>query len=107
VLELIANILAYTFNGIALGFILFAGISMLVQFFKGPKVKHTYALTEKAYHELRRHFAHRTIISIDFFIVGELINLSFADTTEALVQILIIVIIRTIMSHFLLKGEKR
>ena len=99
-------ILALLFDAVALGFVIFAGVALLHHFFTSPKVKKAYALSDKHYHELRRHFVHRIIISLDFFIVADLIKLSYIATTNSLLQILLIVIIRTTLSHFLLKHTK-
>ncbi|MDP2691225.1 MAG: DUF1622 domain-containing protein [bacterium] len=100
------ELVALVFDMIALVVVLFAGISMLKMFFRTPKVKGNYALKDRDYHDLRGHFTHRIILALDLFIVADLVKIAFLSDLTALLQILVIVIIRTILSHFLLKHSK-
>jgi uncharacterized membrane protein len=95
--------LALFFDVIALAFVLLAGLHMIYTLYRTPKLKGSLSLSHKNYHHLRSRFMHRIIISLDFFLVADLIKLSFAADTETLIQILLIVIIRTILSFFLVK----
>ena len=102
------------FFSIALGFdilglfmVIFSGLFMLWQFFCFPKVKKTFSLSQKNYHFVQNIFVHRIILSLDFFIVADLIKLAFADGIESLIQILLIVVIRGIFSYYLLREGKR
>ena len=102
----LAKLLALIFDVIALLFVFFAGYGLLHQYYVSPKEKKFHALTDKAYTQLRKHFVHRIIISLDLFIVADLLKLVVLSTTEGLIQLLLVVIIRTIVSHFLLEGNK-
>ena len=106
ILKIIAG-LALAFDAVGLLFVLFAGVALLSSYFTSDKEKGVYALKNKTYNLLRRHFAHRIIIALDFFIVGDLLKIVVASTTESLIQLLIIVIIRTILNHFLMEGNKK
>lgn len=101
----ILTAIALAFDSVALAFVLFAGVALIVQFFKSPKEKKAFALTDKTYHHLRKHFVHRVIIALDLFIAADLIKLAFISTTEVLIQLLLIVVIRTILSFFLMKNS--
>jgi len=105
-LEALFEGIAIIFDIVALIFILFAGSHLLYKFFKTPKIKGTYSLSDKDYHILRSRFVHRVILSLDLFLAGDMIKLAFATSSTVLVQILLIVIIRTILSYFLLKEIK-
>ena len=94
---------ALFFDVIALAFVLIAGFQMVYKFYQHPKLKGSWSLSHKNYHQLRSRFMHRIILSLDFFLVADLIKLSFTAETETLIQILLIVIIRTILSFFLVK----
>ncbi len=99
----IFNASSLLFDAIAIFFILMAGFQLLSKFIKHPKVSGSYSLTDKHYHKIRSRFVHRIILALDFFIVGDLLRLAFASTTQTLFQILLIVVIRTILSFFLVK----
>lgn len=95
--------LALLFDGIALLFVLLAGFEMVYLFIKTPKKKGKHTLPDKKYHEIRRTFVHRVILALDFFLIADLVKLAFTNTIDELAQILLIVIIRTILSYFLLR----
>lgn len=95
--------IALFFDGVALLFVLLAGFEMIWRFIKSPKNKGKHTLHDKVYHELRRTFIHRVILALDFFLVADLVKLAFIDTVGGLTEILLIVVIRTILSYFLLR----
>lgn len=95
--------IALGFDAVALVFVIFAGAEMLYRFLTTPKKKKSHTLPDKAYHLLRRTFVHRVILAIDFFLIADLAKLAFIDTIPGLIQVLLIVVIRTILSYFLLK----
>jgi len=101
----ILYLIALIFDAVALGFVLMAGSLLLYIFLKTPKKK-GFTLPEKAYTKIRSQFVHRIILSLDFFIVADLLKLAFAESANALLKILLIVIIRTVLSYFLLAEEK-
>lgn len=98
-------LISLVFDSIALGFVLMAGIMLFYSYVKIPKKK-GFVIPDKIYTKIRGHFVHRIIIALDFFIVADLLKLAFAETANALLKILLIVIIRTILSYFLLAEEK-
>lgn len=98
--------IAFGFDLVGLGFIIFSGFFMLYQFLRFPKVKKTFSLSEKNYRFVRNIFVHRIILALDFFIVADLIKLAFANSVQILLQILLIVIIRGVFSYVLLKEAK-
>lgn len=100
---------AIFFDSVGLLFVIGSGLVMLKQSLPFPKKQKKKSKKkkknefDKAYHLHRSLFIHRIILGLDFFIVADLIKLAFASSYETLVQILLIVIIRTILSYFLLK----
>jgi len=100
------HFVALFFDGVGLAFVIGAGLIMIhhsVHFplKKSPKKKKS-RFSEKDYHLHRRVFVHRIILGLDFFIVADLVKLAFATGYDTLMQILLIVIIRTILSFFLM-----
>lgn len=100
---------AFFFDAVGLAFVIGAGFIMLhhsVHFplKRSPKKKSRFS--EKDYHLHRRVFVHRIILGLDFFIVADLVKLAFATGYDTLMQILLIVIIRTILSHFLMNKSE-
>jgi|SRR5690606_25956834 len=96
---------ALFFDFIGLAFVIGAGFIMigqsLLKLRKSKKVKKK--KHDLLYYEHRKNFVHRIILGLDFFIVADLVKVAFANEYQTLVQILLIVIIRTILSYFLLK----
>lgn len=99
------SFIALFFDFIGLAFVIGAGFIMLghsLPIFrkskKMKKVKH-----DSLFLEHRKKFVHRIILGLDFFIVADLVKVAFANEYDTLLQILLIVIIRTILSYFLLK----
>ncbi|MGE3279182.1 MAG: DUF1622 domain-containing protein [Candidatus Altimarinota bacterium] len=99
------HIVAFFFDAVGLVFVIGAGVIILHHSlhipWKKPRKKSRFS--EKDYHQHRAVFVHRIILGLDFFIVADLIKLAFASSFDTLVQILLIVIIRTILSFFLMK----
>jgi uncharacterized membrane protein len=91
------------FDAIALLFVLLAGIELLYHFLKTPKSKKSHTLPDKKYHAFRRVFVHRVILALDFFLIADMMKLAFIDTIPGLIQILFIVVIRSILSYFLMR----
>ena len=96
-------VLVFLIDLVALGFVLYATFDLLYQYLKIHRKKSKIIISNKEYHLLRSTFGHRIILSLDFFIAGDLVKLVFASATDTLIQILLIVIIRTILSQYLLK----
>lgn len=99
----IFNLITLFFDILALAMVVFAAILLVVEYVKSLNWKKNYTLTHKQYLLLRAGFVHRIILALDLFIASDLVKLAYATTTEVLVQILLIVVIRTILSHFLAK----
>lgn len=99
------HFVALFFDAIGLIFVIGAGLIMLHHsvHFSRKKPRKKSRFSEKDYHHERGIFIHRIVLGLDFFIVADLVKLTFASTYDTLVQILLIVIIRTILSFFLLK----
>jgi uncharacterized membrane protein len=97
-------IAAFFFDLAGLAFVIGAGLIMLRQtLMPTAKKKSKGKKADSSYHENRKTFVHRIVLGLDFFIVADLVKVAFAGTYEALIQILLIVVIRTILSYFLLK----
>lgn len=95
--------IALVFDAIALAFVLYAGLELLQHIIRTPKNKKTKMLHDQKYHAFRRVFIHRVILALDFFLIADLTKLAFIDTIPGLIQILFIVVIRSILSYFLLR----
>lgn len=97
-------ITAFFFDLAGLAFVIGAGLIMLRQTLVPPvKKKSKGKKTDFSYQKKRKTFVHRIVLGLDFFIVADLVKVAFASTYEALIQILLIVVIRTTLSYFLLK----
>lgn len=95
--------IALAFDAVALAFVLLAGLELLYLFLKTPKNKKNHTIPDKAYHAFRRVFVHRVILALDFFLIADLMKLAFIDTLPGVIQVLFIVVIRSILSYFLLR----
>jgi uncharacterized membrane protein len=106
----IFHIFALFFDAIGLAFVIGAGFIMLhhsIHFPLRKLSKKKSRFSEKDYHTHRRVFVHRIILGLDFFIVADLVKLAFATGYDMLMQILLIVVIRTVLSFFLMKETER
>lgn len=102
-LHLISNIFIQIFDLLAIAMLVFAGLNLVYKFFTCKKMKGSYSLTHKNYHLLRSRFIHRLILAFDLFILADMFKIAITTGTDELLQILLIVIIRTILSYFLNK----
>ena len=53
--------------------------------------------------DLRIHFAQKMVLGLEFFLAGDIIRLIATPTTDVLIQIGAIIVIRTILAYFLSK----
>jgi len=51
--------------------------------------------------DLRVHFAQRLILGIEFFLAGDIMRLIATPTTDVLIRVGAIIVIRTILAYFL------
>jgi len=93
-------------DSIALLILVFSVSQLIYKFFKLPKIKDSFSLSNKHYHQLRSRFIHRIILALDLFLVSDLIKIAYTTELNTLLQILLIVVIRTILSYFLLQEIK-
>jgi len=104
----IFHFVALFFDAVGLIFVIGAGFIMLHHSVHFPRKKTAKKsrFSEKEYHLHRNIFVHRIILGLDFFIVADLVKLAFASAFDSLLQILLIVIIRTVLSFFLMKESR-
>ncbi len=102
-LSLVVSILIQVFDILAMAMLVFAGLNLVYKFFTCKKIKGSFSVTHKNYHLLRSRFIHRLILAFDLFILADMFKLAVTTSTDKLIQILLIVVIRTILSYFLNK----
>ncbi|MDP3976338.1 MAG: DUF1622 domain-containing protein [bacterium] len=92
------------FEIIGLIFILMAGVRAAFGYVVSMQQrKELLSLSQKQYHQLRSTFVHQVILALDFFLVAELIQSTFATDPNVLIEILLIVVIRSVLSIVLMK----
>jgi len=55
----------------------------------------------RAFNEIRLDYAHYIILGLDFFIAKDLIDVMINTTFDMLIQLLLVIIVRTFLSYFL------
>jgi len=58
------------------------------------------------YNQIRRRFTSKIVFGLEFFIAADLLTTLIAPTQEELILLGVVVIIRTILGHFLQKETK-